>query len=130
MLNIFGNGTIVSWKPEPTNRGTWTILSSCIITISLCIWTAVHLNIPEKEVRPRGWQGIMAAVLRHQFWRKVGWFVLGLLAPEMVVFTAWSQWQEARIVLRNVPRPLRQEKSPRWYKKLFRRNEDAKVFKD
>ena len=35
------------WQPEPGNRGTYGLLSSCVITMVLCVWTAVHLNIPE-----------------------------------------------------------------------------------
>ncbi|KAF2797184.1 hypothetical protein K505DRAFT_236065, partial [Melanomma pulvis-pyrius CBS 109.77] len=60
------------WKPEPVVRGTFSILSTCLITMGLCVWTAVHLNIPEYKKQSR------------QIWRKVGWLVLALLAPEMV----------------------------------------------
>lgn len=75
---LFGNGTdIVRWKPNPNTRGTFDILSTCLITLLLCVWTAVHLNVP-----PPG-----------SFWepkfRKVGWLVLTLLAPEEVAYTAW-----------------------------------------
>ena len=75
---IFGNGTdIVHWEASPQSRGTWDILSSCIITLILCVWTAVHLSISPLA----------------NFWepklRKVGWLVLALLAPEMVAYTAW-----------------------------------------
>ncbi|KAF1355436.1 hypothetical protein BDV97DRAFT_345548 [Delphinella strobiligena] len=35
------------WHPEPDYRGTFGILSLCLTTMFLCIWTAVHLNIPE-----------------------------------------------------------------------------------
>ena len=75
---VFGNGTdIVHWKESSTTRGTFDILSTCVITMLLCVWTAVHLNVqPPGEVwRPR--------------LRKVGWLVLALLAPEMVAYTAW-----------------------------------------
>ena len=43
----------------------------------LCVWTAVHLNVSPPE----------------GFWktkfRKVGWLLLALVAPEMVAYTAW-----------------------------------------
>ena len=75
---LFGNGTdIVHWKPSPSARGTFDILSTCIITMLLCVWTAVHLNVP-----PPG----SAWVPRL---RKIGWLILALLAPEMVAYTAW-----------------------------------------
>ena len=75
---LFGNGTnLVHWKPNPNTRGTSDILSTCIITMLLCVWTAVHLNVspPGSVWVPR--------------LRKVGWLVLALLAPEMIAFTAW-----------------------------------------
>ena len=75
---LFGNGTnIVHWKSNCTTRGTFDILSTCIITLVLCVWTAVHLNVP-----PPG------SVWRPKV-RKTAWLVLALLAPELVAFTAW-----------------------------------------
>ncbi|KAI2619668.1 hypothetical protein GGR54DRAFT_123665 [Hypoxylon sp. NC1633] len=89
-FNIFGNTTdTVSWTPNPTARGTSNILQSCLLTMSLCVWTAVHLNIQERD-NPR------FAGLSYQTWRKIGWLILGLLAPEMLVYTAWSQREEAK----------------------------------
>lgn len=92
-MDVFGNGMsnrTMAWVPEPTIRGTWGILSSCIITISLCVWTAVHLNIPEHQKTKR------------QLWRKIKWLVLGLLAPEMVAYVAWHQRKEAKKILSHI----------------------------
>lgn len=50
----------------------------------LCIWTAVHLNLPEHKKE------------NQQFYRKIGWLILGLLAPELVVWNAWMQRKEAK----------------------------------
>ena len=75
---LFGNATnTVHWKSSHTTRSTFDILSTCIITMLLCVWTAVHLNVSPLETvwRPR--------------LRKVGWLVLALLAPEMVAYIAW-----------------------------------------
>ena len=89
---IFGNGTnIVHWKPSPLTRGTFDILSTCLITLVLCVWTAVHLNVP----RPADhWRPI---------WRKFGWLVLTLLAPELVAWTAWYVHAAARTGAMLVP---------------------------
>jgi hypothetical protein len=62
------------WKASPNERGTLSILSSCIITLILCAYTSLHLNIPEHG----------KATWTHQFWRKTLWVVLGLGAPEVV----------------------------------------------
>jgi len=78
MDRVFGNASTSNtthWQPEPLNRGTYSILSSCLVTLGLCIWTAVHLNIPEHG----GWL--------QQICRKAGWMALGFLAPELVRLT-------------------------------------------
>lgn len=51
-MNFSGNSSenlTASWHPEPTTHSSFTILSSCLITLLLCIWKAVHLNLPEHE---------------------------------------------------------------------------------
>lgn len=91
---IFGNGTdTVSWTPEPTKRGTFSVLSSCILTTLLCVWTAVHLSIPEYEDLDRPWYK------KRQLWRKVKWLFIALLAPELVAYTAWVQYTVVREIL-------------------------------
>ncbi|RMZ00118.1 hypothetical protein D0860_08107 [Hortaea werneckii] len=40
------------WKSIPTYRSTWQIYQSCVITIGLCVWQAVHMNIPPPSERP------------------------------------------------------------------------------
>lgn len=79
----------VSWHPGPTTRGSFTILSSCVITLTLCVWKVVHLNLPEhegclpkrKKTNLKYW---MTRWISLQQWRKVGWLILGIFAPEMV----------------------------------------------
>ncbi|KAH7635339.1 hypothetical protein B0T09DRAFT_22138 [Sordaria sp. MPI-SDFR-AT-0083] len=79
---IFGeytpnNATIPHWEPEPTRRGTFGILSACIITLGLCVWTAIHLNVPRHDEGPLN--GPLKVTIR-----KVGWIIMGLLSPELV----------------------------------------------
>lgn len=106
MSQMFGNttnGTVI-WQDEPSKRGTGSILSTCLITTSLCIWTAVHLNVPRMNPPYWGTPHLLSHCLPHmmdgralvQLLRKVGWLILGLIAPEMVVYTAWHQHREAR----------------------------------
>ncbi|KAL8826714.1 MAG: hypothetical protein Q9170_007301 [Blastenia crenularia] len=93
MVQPFGNDTIHNtprWVPEPNGRGTWSLLSTCLVTISLCVWSAVHLNVPQHERT------------HSQHWRKVKWLVLGLFAPELVAYVAWQQRQEAKKLCREV----------------------------
>ncbi|KAH7152567.1 hypothetical protein EDB81DRAFT_647346 [Dactylonectria macrodidyma] len=85
-LDIFGNITngnqTHAWVPEPTVRGTWSILSSCIITILFCIWSAVQLNVPP-------YNEAKFIHVTHTTWKRMGMLLLGLLAPELVTATAW-----------------------------------------
>jgi hypothetical protein len=70
-----------------------------LITINLCVWTAVHLNIPAKIDKKQ--------TLRKRLWSnyycvRTRWVLLGLLAPELVVYTAWMQWESARVFVKKV----------------------------
>jgi hypothetical protein len=74
---IFGNetdfvGRAATWHPSPLQRGTFEIITTCMTTMILCVWTAIHLNIPEH------------GKVRHMVWRKFKWVVLGIVAPESV----------------------------------------------
>ena len=115
MFVPFGHelNTTAQWHPEPQYRGTYSLLSTCIATLTLCIWSAVHLNIPEsadcvakrmskyskKEFPPDP---------RYQRWvhlkRKIWWLVLGLLAPEIVsraLFFPFTYWKGFNAVMDN-----------------------------
>jgi hypothetical protein len=85
---------IAVWHSEPTFRGTYSLLSTCLITMALCVWTAVHLNLPEHKKT------------KMQMWRKLWWLVLGLFAPEMVAWTAFEQNREARTLTRKMKEAL------------------------
>ena len=79
------NNTIVSgWVEDPDGRGTFTIASSCVLTLSLCVYTAIHLNVrPYKMTELQSWT------------ETTKWVVFGILAPELVVFVAWRQYVSA-----------------------------------
>ena len=72
------------WQPPPNSRGSFEILSTCLITLGLCIWTAVHLNIPERYQRAKYKKSDPRYWVLPQTIRKVGWLVMGMRAPEMV----------------------------------------------
>jgi hypothetical protein len=83
----------ISWYSVPNSRGTWQLLITCLITINLCVWTAIHLNIPAKV--DKAWP-LKERIWSNYYCRRVRWVLLGLLAPELVVYTAWMQWESAR----------------------------------
>lgn len=75
----------VGWVSDPNGRGTAGLITSCVLTLGLCAWSALHLNIPPKrEPRRRYWS------------RNVRWVLLGVFIPELVVLAAWRQWASCR----------------------------------
>ena len=72
------------WVDDPDGRGTFTIVSSCVLTLSLCVYTAIHLNVRHHKTT------------ELQSWIETAkWVVFGILAPELVVFVAWRQYVSA-----------------------------------
>ena len=86
------------WAPEPSGRGTWSILWSCLATIFICTWSALHLNLPHRHGR---W---------YLFFRKLGWMLIAATAPEIVLYNAADNFFESRDLLRH----LRKEGHPSW----------------
>ena len=74
------------WKSGPNERGTLNVLSTCVLTLVLCAYTCLHLNIPEHK----------KTSLWKQFRLRAIWVVIGLAAPEVVAFIAFRQWLFAR----------------------------------
>ncbi|KAK0648544.1 hypothetical protein B0T16DRAFT_408387, partial [Cercophora newfieldiana] len=85
------------WHAEPGERGTYSVISECIVTLVLCVWATIHLNIPE--------QGKRVAQTR----RKLLWMLAGVFVPEAVVWVAWDQNREARALHKEVKLALGQK---------------------
>ena len=80
-----------SWIPDPDNRGTWSLLYSCVFTLVLCVWTAIHLNVPSyRESHLSQWL------------RKLKWVLLAIIAPELGVYTAFEQYYQAKKLIREL----------------------------
>ena len=108
-LWIFGNGNngTAEWMADPSNgRGTWTILSTCIITLSLSVYSALHLNIPAHKSSNAQIYGV-----------KVKYVFYGLLAPELIVFNAWRQ----RTVAASIVAQLRKKRGGKEHRPLLHR---------
>ena len=85
------NKTIIhGWVPEPDGRGTWSIVWSCLVTIFICTWSVLHLDVPKRH----GWW--------YLFFRKFGWMLLTALAPEWILFSAVEDCLQARSLLRRL----------------------------
>lgn len=69
------NTTIAySWQAPPDTRGTYSIISSCLLTWGLCMWSAIHLNIPRRSWARWQWAG------------KCMWLIWGMFSPEIICF--------------------------------------------
>ena len=75
----------VGFVSDPDQRGTVSLLLSCILTLVLCVWSALHLNVPKPGCSPaeRGLQ-------------YTAWILSGLFRPEFLVVTAWRQRATAK----------------------------------
>ncbi|KAF5004994.1 hypothetical protein FDECE_8519 [Fusarium decemcellulare] len=71
------------WTDTPNVRGTLDILQSCILTLVACIYTALHLDVPTKTSAGK--------VLLY----KLKWVTITLLAPEIAIYMAADQLQQA-----------------------------------
>ena len=89
-VNLAGNGTegsTVAWVSSPNGRGTFDLLQSCVLTLVLCVWTAMHLNIPpHKQPISKLWRSYLK------------WSILGVFGPEMIIYIAWMQNNSARSI--------------------------------
>ena len=82
---------MVGYVNDPNGRGTSSLVISCVLTLVLCVWSALHLNVPP-----------VGRTRQQTFWTNVIWITAGIYCPELVVFTAWRQWSSAKILSRLV----------------------------
>ena len=80
-------GILVGYVSDPSGRGTASLVISCLLTLVLCVWSALHLNVPQKS-----------DTTVQKLLVNVRWIITGVYAPELVVFTAWRQWCSARLL--------------------------------
>jgi len=76
---------IHGWRSSPDTRGTGDILWSCLLTIFLCTWTSICVNVPPLKSTTRG-----------QLARKLLVFFEALCGPEFIFHTALGQYKAAK----------------------------------
>src|SRR5271156_222780 len=70
--------------PDPSGRRTIGLVTSCLTTLALCVWTAIHMNIsPTKTSSSK------------RFWVKLSWASLSIIAPEITLLRAIMQYETA-----------------------------------
>ena len=86
------SGRVHGWISEPSGRGTAGLLYNCLITIFLCVWSAMHIHIPERNTSRT-----------ENFFYKVKLAVLAIIAPEVVFFIAIDSYFFIREALDELP---------------------------
>lgn len=76
---------MVGWVSQPDTRGTTDVLWAYSSTIFICVWVMLHLNVPSEKDSEL-----------TIFIRKLKWFVLAMLAPELLMLFAGGQWASAK----------------------------------
>jgi hypothetical protein len=79
------NDTINGWVSQTNGRGTLDIIWTCILTISLCCWTSVYVNVP--AITDTRWD---------RFRDKFNLFGVGMLGPEILFMLAIGQLESTR----------------------------------
>jgi hypothetical protein len=75
----------VGWVKVSPERGTLDLLVTCLATLLLCVYSSLHPNLPMQ----------LESNIKRQ-WRYFKWGLLGILGPELIVWTAWRQHVSAR----------------------------------
>ena len=75
----------LGWVSQPNQRGTLDIIWSCVVTLGICVWAMLHLNVPAESDSQI-----------TLFLRRARWMVLAILAPELVLLYAGGQWTSAK----------------------------------
>jgi len=86
------SGRVHGWISEPSGRGTASLLYTCLITIFLCVWSAMHIPIPVRHTSRT-----------ENFFYKVKLAVLAIIAPETVFLNAISSYVFIREALDELP---------------------------
>ena len=84
---------VVGWASGPNSRGTIDIIWGSFLTIFLCRWTAICLNIPHPD-----------DTNVHVLLRKAKWMFWAIVGPELVLSVAIGQHASARRSVRRFKR--------------------------
>lgn len=85
----------VNFVSSPNARGTLDIVWSCISILLLCTYSVLHLNVPIQSSPETKREKICQVFFRTL--DKAGWMLLNLVAPELPLAKAWSDYRSAKI---------------------------------
>jgi hypothetical protein len=88
------NATTTGWNPEPEGRGTIGLVWSCLATIFICVWSAIHQDLPGEDESNF-----------KRMRRQARYAGVGLFAPEWLAFVAMGELEDAIKLKRRVSTP-------------------------
>ena len=80
------SGAPLGWVDSPDGRGTMDIIWGSLLTIFLCVWTVLTLNVPPPDTTLWAFTCL-----------KMKWAIIALFGPEWLTAMAGAQWSIARI---------------------------------
>ncbi|GAW17372.1 hypothetical protein ANO14919_068290 [Xylariales sp. No.14919] len=80
-----------SWATTSNVRSTSNLLWTSLLTLSLCVYTVIHVNIPPPGSKK--WR---------LYGRKALWVLAAILTPDFAVYTAYEQLETARQLKREL----------------------------
>ena len=101
--NQTGPDLVHGWVSTDCGRGTIDILWTCLFTVFLCVWTAIHLPVPY-------YRGEMPLSMRDRIVRsKVVPALISIIAPEFLVWNAAVEFILARRSAKDLRRLINTE---------------------
>jgi hypothetical protein len=101
----------VSYVSSPHTRGTLDIVWNCLATLVACVYTMLHLNIPERNTRPQ-----TVSTGTTELWESfkdymwvIAVSVVSILFPELVWTASIDEWMDARTELQRLRKSIHQE---------------------
>ena len=85
VMHIAEGRSRLGYVGQPDYRGTIDIIWSCLITLGICVWAMLHLNVPART------DSEFTLILRRS-----RWMLIAVLAPELVMLFAIGQWASAK----------------------------------
>lgn len=98
---------LTGWMAGPATRGTLNIIFTCVITLFLCIWTTVQVNIepPQDNVNNTLFKFIpllenkwLGKLMAGRLVRKMGWSCVTIIVPEATLAIAAYERRSAYLL--------------------------------
>lgn len=80
----------LQWTNPPDHRGSLDILWTCLSTLGLCVWTAVHPNVQ------------LDGCWRKSNLERIGMMVVAIVLPEVIICSAWEQLHTAKRIRKGI----------------------------